>query len=178
MFAIELTQPVVSCFNFAILKTKPLATIKRPNQIEISVSTELKLFIKSIAASFQFIFNQNKYALQQRVDVLEIIERSEVVAFASKIEQTQVQDKISLSRTEVYLFYSLMEVVCRSFLTDFADDFKAMALKHNKITEEHYLEVRNTELKIAQALIQQIKKDFAGEEDFEELLEKIELLDE
>ena len=52
-----------------------------------------------------------------------------------------------------------MEVVCRSFLTDIADDFKAMALKHNKVTEERYNEVRNTELKIAQVLIQQIRKD-------------------
>ncbi len=151
---------------------------KRPDYIEISVSTELKLFIKSIAASFQFIFNQNKYDLQKRADILEIIERSEVVEFATKIEATAVNAKIELSRAEVYMFYTLMEIVCRSFLTEIADDFKAMALKHNKITEERYLEVRNTELKIAQALIQQLKMDFAGEEDFEELLERIDLLDE
>ena len=151
---------------------------KRPNHIEISVSTELKLFIKSIAASFQFIFSQNKYDLQRRADVIEIIERSEVAEFATKVERTEVNSKIQLSRAEVYLFYTLMDIVCRSFLTEIADDFKAMALKHNKITEERYLEVRNTELKIAQALIQQIKKDFAGEDDFEELLERIEMLDE
>lgn len=151
---------------------------KRPNQIEISVSTELKLFIKSIAASFQFIFYQDKYDLTRRADMLEIIERSEVAEFASKIEHTAVDSKIQLSRGEVYLFYTLMEIVCRSFLTEIADDFKAMALKHNKITEERYLEVRNTELKIAQALIQQIKKDFASEENFEDLLEKIDMLDE
>ena len=151
---------------------------KRQNQIEISMSTELKLFIKSIAASFQFIFYQNKYDLQRRADVLEIIERSEVAEFATKVERTEVNSKIQLSREEVYLFYTLMEIVCRSFLTEIADDFKAMALRHNKITEERYLEVRNTELKIAQALIQQIKKDFKGENDFEELLEKIDMLDE
>ena len=151
---------------------------KRPNQIEISMSTELKLFIKSIAASFQFIFNQNKYDLQRRADVLEIIERSDVAEFAAKVERTEVNSKIQLSREEVYLFYTLMDIVCRSFLTEIADDFKVMALRHNKITEERYLEVRNTELKIAQALIQQIKKDFKGEDDFEELLEKMEMLDE
>ena len=155
-----------------------METTKRNDQIEISVGTELKLFIKSISASFQFIFYQDKYDLTRRVDMLEIIERSEVAEFASKIEHTAVDSKIQLSRVEVYLLYSLMEVVCRSFLTEIADDFKAMALKHNKISEERYLEVRNTELKIAQALIQQIKKDFAGEVNFEELLDKIEMLDE
>lgn len=151
---------------------------KRPDHIEISVSAELKLFIKSIAASFQFIFYQDKYDLQRKAEMLEIIERSEVAEFAAKIERTEANAKIRLSRAEVYLFYTLMEIVCRSFLTEIADDFKEMALKHNKISEERYLEVRNTELKIAQALIQQIKKDFSGEEDFEELLEKIEMLDE
>ena len=151
---------------------------KRPDHIEISVSAELKLFIKSIAASFQFIFYQDKYDLQRRAEMLELIERSEVAEFAAKIEHTALNTTVRLSRKEVYLFYTLMEIVCRSFLTEIADDFKAMALKHNKITKERYLEVRNTELKIAQALIQQIKKDFANEEDFEEILEKIEMLDE
>ena len=110
--------------------------------------------------------------------MLEIIERSDVAEFAAKVERTEVNSKIQLSREEVYLFYTLMDIVCRSFLTEIADDFKVMALRHNKITEERYLEVRNTELKIAQALIQQIKKDFKGEDDFEELLEKMEMLDE
>ncbi len=155
-----------------------METTKRPNHIEISVSAELKLFIKSIAASFQFIFYQDKYDLTRRADMLEIIERSEVAEFALKIEQTEIDSRIELSRNEVYLFYTLMEIVCRSFLTEIADDFKLMALKHNKISEERYLEVRNTELKIAQTLIQQIKKDFSGEEDFEELLEKIDMLEE
>lgn len=155
-----------------------MTTTERPEYIEITVSEELKLFIKSIAASFQFIFYQDKYDLQRKSEMLELIERTEVAEFAAKIERTPANSRLKLLRSEVYLFYTLMEIVCRSFLTGIADDFKSMALKHNKISEERYLEVRNTELKIAQALIQQIKKDFKGEEDFEELLEKIEMLDE
>lgn len=151
---------------------------KRQDHIKISVSTELKLFIKSLAATFQFIFYQDKYDLQRKVEMLELIERSEVAEFAAKIESTPANKTVTLSRNEVYLFYTLMEIVCRSFLTDIADDFKIMALKHNKILEERYLEVRSTELKIAQTLIQQIRKDFASESDFQELLEKIELIDE
>lgn len=145
--------------------------------IEISIGLELKLFIKSITASFNFIFYQDKYDFARRVDMLELLDKTEVGLFAVKIEQSAVNSMLTLSRDEVYLLYTIMEIVCRSFLTEIADDFKAMALKHNKVTEEKYNEVRNTELKIAQVLIQQIKKDFAGEPRFEDLLEKIEMLD-
>jgi arginyl-tRNA synthetase len=71
----------------------------------------------------------------------------------------------------------MMELVCRSFLCDIGDDYKEIAMKLNKVDEEKYNEVRNTELAIAQALIQQIKKDFKEDPEFDEMLEKFELLD-
>ena len=145
--------------------------------IEITIGLELKLFIKSITASFHFIFYQDKYDFARRVDMLELLDKTEVGMFAIKIEQAPENGSLTLSREEVYLLYTIMEVVCRSFLTEIADDFKAMALKHNKVSEEKYNDVRNTELKIAQVLIQQIKKDFSGEPRFEELLEKIDMLE-
>jgi hypothetical protein len=151
--------------------------MKSKESIEISIGTELKLFIKSITASFNYIFFQDKYDFARRVDMLELLDKTEVGQFAAKIEMAPVNSMLTLSREEVYLLYTVMEVVCRSFLTEIADDFKAMALRHNKVTEEKYNEVRNTELKIAQVLIQQIKKDFSSEPGFEEILEKIEMLD-
>ena len=151
--------------------------LQSKESIEISIGVELKLFIKSITASFHFIFYQDKYEFASRVDMLELLDKTEVGQFAAKIEQSEVNSSLTLSRDEVYLLYTVMEVVCRSFLTEIADDFKAMALKLNKVTEAKYNEVRNTELKIAQVLIQQIKKDFAGEPRFEELLEKIDMLE-
>lgn len=155
-----------------------MAGLHAKESIEITVGAELKLFIKSITASFSFIFLQDKYDFARRVDMLELVDKTEVMQFAAKIEQAEEGSALTLSRKEVYLFYTVMEIVCRSFLTEIADDFKAMALKHNKVTEERYNEVRNTELKIAQVLIQQIKKDFANEPGFEDLLEEIDMLEE
>ena len=155
-----------------------MVSLQSKESIEISIGMELKLFIKSITASFNYIFYQDKYEFARRVDMLELLDKTEVGQFAVKIEMAPVNSMITLSREEVYLLYTVMEVVCRSFLTEIADDFKVMALKHNKVTEEKYNEVRNTELKIAQVLIQQIKKDFSNEPQFEELLEKIEMLEE
>jgi hypothetical protein len=155
-----------------------MAGVHSKESIEITIGEELKLFVKSITASYSFIFMQDKYDFARRVDMLELLDKTEVMQFAIKIEQAPIGSTLILSRKEVYLFYTVMEVVCRSFLTEIADDFKEMALRHNKVTEERYNEVRNTELKIAQVLIQQIKKDFANEPGFEELLEEIDMLEE
>ncbi|MEP7264744.1 MAG: hypothetical protein ABI772_09605 [Bacteroidota bacterium] len=154
-----------------------MAGIHSKESIEITIGAELKLFIKSITASFSFIFYQNKYDFAKRVEMLELLDKTEVMQFAIRIEQAEVGSQLVLTRKEVYLFYTVMEVVCRSFLTEIADDFKAMALKLNKVTEERYNEVRNTELKIAQVLIQQIRKDFSNEPGFDDLLEEIEMLE-
>ena len=155
-----------------------MAGVHSKEAIEITVGEELKLFIKSITASFSIIFYKDRYDFARRVEMLELLDKTEVMQFANKIEAAETGSTILLTRKEVYLFYTVMEVVCRSFLTDIADDFKEMALKHNKVTEEKYNEVRNTELKIAQVLIRQIKTDFANEPGFEELLEEIDMLEE
>ncbi len=154
-----------------------MVSLQSKESIEISIGMELKLFIKSITASFNYIFYQDRYDFARRVDMLELLDKTEVGQFAVKIENAPVNSMLTLSREEVYLLYTVMEVVCRSFLTEIADDFKAMALKHSKVSEDKYNEVRNTELKIAQVLIQQIKKDFSNEPRFEEILEKIEMLE-
>ena len=41
------------------------------DSIEISISKELKLFIRSMAASYQFIFQQENYDFVQRTMVIE-----------------------------------------------------------------------------------------------------------
>ena len=64
-----------------------------------------------------------------------------------------------------------------NFLCDVGDDYKVIAMKVNQVSEEKFNEVRNTKLKIAQTLIQQIRKEFSEDPDFDEINERIELLD-
>jgi hypothetical protein len=85
---------------------------------------------------------------------------------------------MTLTRRELYQFYLMMELVCRSFLTEIGDEYKAIAMRLNKVTEKKYNEVRSMELLIAQTLISKIKNDFATDPEFEEMLEKLEMLDE
>ncbi|MBK9638492.1 MAG: hypothetical protein IPO63_12025 [Bacteroidetes bacterium] len=50
-------------------------------------------------------------------------------------------------------------------------------MKVNQISEQKYNEVRSTELLIAQTLLQQLKSDFDEDPDFEEIRERIGLMD-
>ena len=73
--------------------------------------------------------------------------------------------------------YMMIDMVCRSFLCEIGDDYKAIAMKVNKVNEARYNQVRSTELYIAQALLEQFRKDFTVDPDFEELVERLALLD-
>ncbi|MBL7924561.1 MAG: hypothetical protein JNL88_10225 [Bacteroidia bacterium] len=147
------------------------------DSIEITVTNELKLFIRSMAASYQFIFQQEKYDLVQRAMLIDLVDRNGVGLLANKFATSVTGEKLELSKEEIYLLYTMMELVCRSFLCDVGDDYKAIAMKVNKVTEDRFNEVRNLELKIAQTLIQQIRRDFIDDPDFEEVNDRIELLD-
>lgn len=154
-----------------------METTQFKEEIDITVSKELKLFVRSMAASYRFIFQQQKYDLVKRADMIELVELELVAELAIRFATIPENSKLVLSRRELYLFYSMMELVCRSFLCEIGDDYKDIAMKLNKVDEAKYNEVRNTELAIAQALIQQIKKDFSADPEFDEMLEKFELLD-
>jgi len=147
------------------------------DSIEISVTKELKLFVRSMAANYQFIFQQEKYDFVQRAMMIDLVDRSGVGMLAERFATQREGEKMELTKQELYLFYTMMELVCRSFLSEVGDDFKAVAMKVNKVSEEKFNDVRNMELKIAQTLIQQIRRDFMEDPEFEELNDRIELLD-
>lgn len=145
--------------------------------IEITVSKELKLFIRSMAASYQFIFKQDRYEFVKRADMIELVELEEVARFAVRFATIPENSKMLLSKLELYQMYTMMELVCRSFLTEIGDEYKTIAMRMNKVDEDRYNSVRSTELKIAETLISQIKNDFKEDPVFDEILERLELLD-
>lgn len=108
--------------------------------------------------------------------MLELVELDEVANLAVRFATIPEDSKLILTRRELYQMYTMMELVCRSFLTEIGDEYKAIAMRMNKVDEEKYNAVRNVELKIAQTLIQSIKQDFAADPDFDEIIERLEIL--
>lgn len=147
------------------------------DHVEITVSNELKLFIRSMSASYQFIFGQEQYDFVQRSMMIDLVDREGVARLASRFASTPPGEKIELSKAEVYMMYTMMELVSRSFLCDVGDDYKAMAMRLGQVGEEQYNAVRNTELMIAQTLLRKFAEDFKDDPDFEEITHRISLLD-
>ncbi len=147
------------------------------DSIGITASKELKLFVRSMVASYQFIFQQEKFELVQKADMLELIDRDAVGNLALRFAAVAENTRMNFTRQELYVFYTMIDLVCRSFLCDIGDEYKAITMKLNKVNEEKYNAVRNTELSIAQALLQKIRSEFSADPDFEEILERLEMLD-
>jgi len=147
------------------------------DSIEITVSEELKLFIRSMASSYQFVFQQIKYDFVQRAMKIDLVDTNGVAALAKRFAVQKAREKMELTKEEIYLLYTMMEMVCRSFLHDVGDDYKEIAMKVNKIEEERYNQVRSTELLIAQTLLQQLRNDVSDDPDFEEIQDRIALMD-
>jgi hypothetical protein len=147
------------------------------DSIEITVTQELKLFIRSMAATYQFVFQQERYDFVQRAMSIDLVDKNGVGVLANRFAVHTAGEKMELRKEEVYLLYTMMELVCRSFLTEAGDDFKTASISLNQVSEEKYNQVRNMELMIAQTLLQKIKADFIDDPEFEEISDRIDLLD-
>ncbi|MFM1745756.1 MAG: hypothetical protein RLZZ630_1693 [Bacteroidota bacterium] len=147
------------------------------DQVEITVSNELKLFIRSMAASYHFIFGQEQYDFVQRAMMIDLVDKEGVARLASRFASTPAGEKLELSKEDVYMMYCMMDLVSRSFLCDVGDDYKAMAMRLGQVGEAQYNAVRNTELMIAQTLLRKFGEDFKDDPDFEEITHRISLLD-
>jgi hypothetical protein len=147
------------------------------DSVEITATKELKLFVRSIAATYQFVFRQEQVEFVQRAMMIDLVDREGVAALASRFAAAFPGEKLELTKEEVYLLYTMLELVCRSFLTEAGDAYKEMAMRVNQVTSERFNAVRSMELSIAQTLIQKFATDFREDPDFDELSERIAVLD-
>ena len=74
-----------------------MATTQFKDSIEITVSKELKLFIRSMAASYRFIFQQDRFDFVKRADMLELVELDEVANLAVRFATIPEDSKLILT---------------------------------------------------------------------------------
>ncbi|MCE2846689.1 MAG: hypothetical protein LW707_06605 [Sphingobacteriales bacterium] len=147
------------------------------DSVEITATKELKLFVRSMAATYQFVFRQDQVDFVIRAMMIDLVNKEGVAALASRFGAAFPGEKLELSKEEVYLFYAMLELVCRSFLTEAGDAYKEMAMRVNQVSTERFNSVRSMELTIAQTLIGKFSDDFRDDPEFDELSERIALLD-
>ena len=54
------------------------------DSVEITATKELKLFVRSIAATYQFVFRQEQVEFVQRAMMIDLVDREGVAALASR----------------------------------------------------------------------------------------------
>lgn len=145
--------------------------------VNIPLSRELKLFMKSISAAYRFFVTQSDHELYQRALMLDLIHSEKVKDLALRFDRVPEGGNLPLNRDDLFSFFTLLDLVCRSHESSIGDAYKSLMTQVNEIGGKKYDAIRSTELSLAYSLLARIREDFSEDPEFEEISERLQLLE-
>ena len=146
------------------------------DKLSVKVTREFKQLVNISIAAGKFILIHPQYALIKEAMRLKLFEDTRLEDFEVHNWQYEVDEVITYDFDEVIFFYALLELNCRIFLCEIGDDLKQMALDSGEVDEAEFYRLRGIHLKQAEELLREIHEAYADNERFNQLHNKIELL--
>lgn len=140
------------------------------------VTPELKQVVHTGIAAGKFILIHPDYELIKTSVKLELFEDEMLEDFEVHNWQYEIGEMIPYDENELFFFYTLLELSCRIFICNIADDLKKMAIESGETNEIEFNRVRDFYLHHSQIYLHLIKRKLEGNERFAALEQKIEQL--
>ncbi|MEO0312320.1 MAG: hypothetical protein RIQ89_1977 [Bacteroidota bacterium] len=144
--------------------------------IALTLTKELKQLINISIAAGKFMMLHPYYTLIQQAMDDQLINDGELEDFEVYNWQYEVGETVFFDQQQACFFYALLELTCRIFISDIADDLKEMAIKSGEMDEAAFNRLRNTHLKHCQQTLSQIEETMKAEAHFNSLKNKLQKL--
>ncbi|MBK9524937.1 MAG: hypothetical protein IPO39_09320 [Bacteroidetes bacterium] len=146
------------------------------DRVSVKITREFKQLVNISIAAGKFILLHPDYDLIREAMRLEMFEDERLEDFEVHNWQFEVDEVITYDQGEILFFYALLELSCRIFLCEIGDDLKKMAIDSGETDAEEFVRVRSFFLRQAQDFLQNIRGCYENDEEFQELLAKIDQL--
>ncbi|HQW23652.1 MAG TPA: hypothetical protein PLI47_10130 [Bacteroidia bacterium] len=146
------------------------------DRVSVKITREFKQLVNISIAAGKFILLHPDYDLIREAMRLEMFEDERLEDFEVHNWQFEVDEVITYDQGEILFFYALLELSCRIFLCEIGDDLKKMAIDSGETDAEEFVRVRSFFLRQAQDFLQNIRGCYESDEEFQELLAKIDQL--
>ena len=146
------------------------------DRVSVKITREFKQLVNISIAAGKFILLHPDYDLIREAMRLEMFEDERLEDYEVHNWQFEVDEVITYDQGEILFFYALLELSCRIFLCEIGDDLKKMAIDSGETDAEEFVRVRSFFLRQAQDFLQNIRGCYESDEEFQELLAKIDQL--
>ena len=144
------------------------------NKIIVQLTALSRMLLLSSLSSCKFTMLHTEHPLAEAIYENDLIDEKHLAELFQRIKDAEVGDVLELTIDDEILIYTSMDITCKSFLTNIADDLQERTHDFVQATEANFSDVRTTLLQGCQIVMEGMKKTFSGDRKF---MERVNFLD-
>ncbi|MEO5571175.1 MAG: hypothetical protein ABIT08_11220 [Bacteroidia bacterium] len=125
-----------------------------------------RLLLISAFSTAKFTLLHEQHPLEDAIYENELINEEQMATLYQRIKNAKDTDKIQFSLDDEILIYTVLDVTCKTFLTNIGDEVKEINQDVIKSSGEDYAEVRNTLLKGCQVVMEGMRTSLSDNKKF------------
>src|SRR6185436_2076519 len=113
----------------------------------IKLTPVARTLLISAISTVKFTLLHESHPLEDAIYENDLVNQDQLSELYQRIKNTGNGEEIGFSLDDEILIYTVLDITCKTFLTNIGDDLKEINLNAIEASGEDYAEVRNTLLK-------------------------------
>jgi hypothetical protein len=143
------------------------------NKFHIQLTPVARTLLISAISTVKFTLLHENHPLEDAIYENELINEEQLTELYFRIKNTPDNEEIEFSLDDEILIYTVLDVTCKTFLTNIGDDLKKINSDVVENDNENYAEVRNTLLKGCRVVMEGMRNSLKENKKF---MERVNLL--
>src|SRR4051812_42897273 len=138
------------------------------NKFHIQLTPVARTLLISAISTVKFTLLHENHPLEDAIYENELINEEQLTELYFRIKNTPDNEEIEFSLDDEILIYTVLDVTCKTFLTNIGDDLKKINSEVVENDNENYAEVRNTLLKGCRVVMEGMRNSLKDNKKFTE----------
>jgi hypothetical protein len=117
------------------------------SKFRIKLTPVARTLLISAISTVKFTLLHESHPLEDAIYENDLVNQDQLFELYQRIKSTVNNEEIEFSLDDEILIYTVLDITCKTFLTNIGDDLKEINLNAIESSGEDYAEVRNTLLK-------------------------------
>ena len=139
----------------------------------IQLTPTSRMLLISAFSTVKFTLLHENHPLEDAIYENELINEEQLTELYQRIKNADDHDEIEFTLDDEILIYTVLDVTCKTFLTNIGDDFKEINHDLIEASGDDYAEIRNTLLKGCQVVMEGMRASLSKNKKF---MDRVKLL--
>ena len=144
------------------------------NKFGVTLNATSRNLLLAALSTCKFTMLHTGHEFARLIDDYDLIDKDQLDELFLRIKESDEIEKVEFTLNEEILIYTALNITCKTFLTEIADDLQKMNSEVIRTSGEKFSDVRNTLLRSCQFVMEGMRSSF---NDSQKFMERVILLD-